>query len=172
MLYVLTDIPAYATALAAAAMLSMWRIWRQWRRQSVIDWRITRVAAAIVVNWIVGMLYVSQTHDATPWQFNMFIDSGAALTVLWHPAGREQAFIGWLYGLQIMAHLIYGALSYSAARIYPDAYYTCLTIIAYGQLAVLGDWSIGSRVEDYLSRAWRRVAANYRRARVGTAGEA
>lgn len=157
----------YVIALAAFSILGLWSGWKR----KAPRWQIWRSVVAIAFNWLAGTVYITETGDYTPWQFSLFIDSGAALAILYHPAGREQAFLGWSYGLQIAAHIVFGALVTAGYSPPQDAYYRYLTYIAFVQLLILGDWSIGGRLENYLRRLWPRFDATYRRARLRIAGE-
>lgn len=121
-----------------------------------------RVAGVVLANWCAGTVFIWQTRNFDPWEFNLFIDSLAMMVVLWHPAGKAQVLLGLLYIGQICLHIVYGSrelLSYPNDILF---YYNALTVIAWAQLLVLGGWAsgIGGAIVDVgrwaMGRAPRR----------------
>jgi hypothetical protein len=144
------DWPAYLTGLVITLVLSaIVGLCNPDPRE-----KLWRTASAIALVWALGKLYISNTGNYDPWEFNLFIDSAAMAVILWHPAGRPQAVIGWLYMLQMAYHSYYGSrelLGYSNDVV---LYYLALTVIAWSQLLTLGIWCGGIWFQDRLPRLW------------------
>jgi len=159
----MTELPIFAVGLfimlVLAALTAM--------RQKEISWQIVRCAAAILVNWIAGTLYVWRTGDFTPWHFSIFIDAAAALAVMYHPAGRVQGCIGLFYLFQIAFHVAFGIRTILHMSADPIYYYDAITYIAWAQLAAMGLWCGGVWMGDFLHRLRHRHDAAARRARAG-----
>lgn len=162
----MTSLPAYALGLLAIVLLTGLTGWKHLESRG----QLWRVGAALALNWGAGLLYVSNTGNYTPWQFSIFIDSAAALTILFHPAGRAQAYIGLFYLFQIAGHIAYGGrhlLGYPADPVY---YYDAITWVAWAQLLAVGVWSIGLWCGDILHRIRDRGHALDRRKVVRVGG--
>jgi len=142
--------PSFLAGLIAIAFLSACTAWRDVRSRE----QLSRAIVVIVLNWCAGMAYVQNSGNLTPWQFNIFIDSASAAVILWHPAGRAQAYIGLFYMLQIAFHAAYGIREVLDQRVDQLFYYDAITWIAWGQLLAMGTWCSGIWGKDAVRR-WR-----------------
>ncbi len=107
-----------------------------------------RTALAILCNWLVNTVYVMATGIYDPWLLFIATDAIAAGVVLYQPAQRVQAVIGWTYMVQIIMHVIYSVSPADMARY---SYWQTLTAIAFVQLVLLGGW-----IGGYWYRRYRR----------------
>lgn len=123
-----------------------------------------RTMAAIVLNWLAGIIYVHNTGNATPWHYNIFIDAAAAAAIMYHPASRVQGYIGLFYGFQIAGHVTFGARQLLGIPTDEVFYYDAITYVAWAQLAALGVWSGAIWVADLVYRLWNYRHADHRRA--------
>lgn len=114
-----------------------------------------RTAIAIALNWAVLTAFVLLTGIHNAWPLYLAADAATAFVILYQPAGRMQALIGWTYMAQIMIHVIF-ATSNPILADYP--YWELLLWIAWVQLALLGGW-IGGRWLGYPDRGDRLVPA-------------
>jgi hypothetical protein len=118
--------------------------------------QMLRTAGAILLNWLVGFVYVQNTGNFTPWHFSIFVDAAAALAVMYHPAGRVQGFIGLFYFFQIAGHTAFGIRRLLGLPADPVFYYDAITWVAWAQLAAMGVWCggiwIGSAVRRMRDR--------------------
>lgn len=105
-----------------------------------------RTALAILGNWIANYAYIWATGDFTPWYWFIFTDAISAGVVLYQPAQRVQAVIGWTYMVQIIMHVLY---SISPSNMAQYSYWQLLTVIAFVQLVLLGGWIGGYRYRRY-----------------------
>lgn len=101
------------------------------------DAKMMRTVAAIFANWALGTAFVLATGIYDAWAFSLALDAMTAFAILYHPAGRPQAAIGWAYIAQIIMHAVYAVSDHAIAQ---HAYWQLLTWIAYLQLALLGGW--------------------------------
>ncbi len=101
---------------------------------------VRRAAFIIMMNWVMGTIFVLATHNYTPWLFSTAIDSGAAYLILTRRSGHIPALIGVTYLLQVAIH---GGFALSNN---PDQYqyWQILTGFAFLQLLLLGGWLIGN----------------------------
>lgn len=146
--WMMLDWQAYLSGLAAMAGVS---IATGWFIPAVRE-QVLRTAAAIILVWAFGILYITNTGNYDPWEFNLFIDGAAMTAILWHPAGRGQAVVGWLYILQLVYHGYYGSRELLGADNSIDLYYNVLTVIAWVQLLAVGLWCGGIWLQDRLPR--------------------
>lgn len=142
------DWPAYLAGLVAVLAMSAATGLRHKESRE----QLWRTAGAIAFVWAFGILYTSNTGNQDPWEFNLFIDSAAMAAILWHPAGRAQAIVGWLYLGQLICHSSYGVRE--LLGFYTDIllYYNALTGIAWLQLLAVGVWCGGIWLQDRLPR--------------------
>lgn len=110
-----------------------------WRRMLALE-PLERSAATMVANWGINTLYVLATHIYDPWYWFIMTDGTAAWIVLYRPAGKPQAVIGWLYMAQIIMHCVYFLSNKDIAA---PRYWQVLIALAVVQLVVLGGWTIG-----------------------------
>lgn len=96
---------------------------------------MSRVASALILNWVAGYLFNEVFHTTTPWAWSFAIDTVSAVIVLWSPACRWQALIGASYIVQIMMHAMF-----ALGRWHPHSYWEALTAVAWLQLALLLLW--------------------------------
>ena len=116
-----------------------------------------RTAAAILGNWIANTAFVMVTGIYDPWYFFIATDAIAAGIVLYQPAQKVQAVIGWTYMAQIIIHVIY---SISPENVAKYAYWQTLTWVAFLQLVLLGGWIGGYWYRRY-RRPYPRRALDY-----------
>lgn len=104
------------------------------------DWQLARAALVVLVNWVLGTVFVLATGITDGWWFNIPIDLLAAAAIFHRLAGRWQAALAATYLVQLAGHAFYGwmAMRGDAA---PWAYYGWLTAIAWLQLLLIGGWS-------------------------------
>lgn len=140
----------YMSGLFTISLLCLVTAWRKAAQRE----QILRATAVIVSNWCAGLAYVQNSGNLTPWQFNIFIDSASAAVILWHPAGRAQAYIGLFYMLQIAFHAAYGIREVLGQQVDQLFYYDAITWIAWGQLLAMGTWCSGIWGKDAVRR-WR-----------------
>lgn len=133
------DMPSYAIGLFLVCIMAFitGSLFENSREQ------LWRSAGAILANWCVGMLYVYNTGNTSPWAFNIFIDSVAAATVLFHPAGRAQVYIGLFFAFQLAGHIAFGGRELLGLYADPFYYYDAITLVAWGQLLAMGVWGAG-----------------------------
>lgn len=162
----MTSLAAYASGLLFAVLLSLYTGWKHEEARE----QLWRVAAAILINWFAGLLYIRNTGNFSPWEFNLFIDSAAAFAVMWRPAGRVQGYIGLFYFFQIAAHVAYGIRDWAKMPNDPVFYYEAITLVAWAQLGALGAWTGGIWGKRFLHRVWHR--GNAPDCRKGTAHSA
>lgn len=105
-----------------------------------------RTAAAIGANWLANTAFVLVTGIYDPWLFFIATDAIAAGVVLYQPAQKVQAVIGWTYMAQIIMHVIYSVSTNNMAQF---AYWQMLTAIAFVQLVLLGGWIGGAWYRRY-----------------------
>ena len=129
----------YMSGLFAISLLCLVTAWRKATQRE----QILRTVLVIFLNWCAGLAYIQNSGDMTPWQFNIFIDSAAAAIILWHPAGRVQAYVGLFYMIQIAFHTAYGIREVFGQSVDQIFYYDAITFIAWGQLLALGAWCGG-----------------------------
>lgn len=130
---------------------------------------VGRCMSVIAAVWLAGFCFGSLSGDLTHWQFNILIDSLAAIFILHHPAAKMQAALGGTYAVQIVFHLTYGANEFRGTA-NPLAYYEMLTMVAYAQLAIMTGWSIGIWGRRIGHRLRRRYPALDRWASGGSLG--
>jgi hypothetical protein len=155
----MTELPAYMGGLFAmllVAVLTTW--WHPEQRKQML-----RTAAAILLNWLAGTVYVQNTGNYTPWHFSIFIDAAAALAVMYHPAGRAQGFIGLFYFFQIAGHTAFGIRRLLGLPADPVFYYDAITWVAWAQLAAMGVWCGGIWIGSGVRRLRGRGDASDRR---------
>lgn len=116
-----------------------------------------RTALALLGNWIANYAFVAMTGIYDPWYWFIATDAIAAGVVLYQPAQKLQAVIGWTYMAQIIMHVLY---SLSPSNMAQFSYWQMLTAIAFVQLVLLGGW-IGGH--------WLRRRRGYRRTDLGDA---
>jgi len=120
--------------------------------------QMIRTAMAILANWIINSGFVLATGIYDPWWFFLATDALTAWVILYHPAGKAQALIGYTYIAQILMHCVY-AVSNSVLAEY--AYWQILTAIAFVQLLLLGGWIGGfwwRRYSDHSRNSFGPVA--------------
>lgn len=156
----MTDLPAFATGLLITTLLVAFTSWRRADQRN----QLLRTMAAVALNWIVGLIYVQNTGNLTPWHYNIFIDALAAAGVMWHPAGKVQGYIGLFYFFQIAAHIAYGIRDVLGIPTDAIFYYDAITYIAWAQLIALGAWCGGIWIASSVHRPWPRIYARHHRA--------
>jgi len=155
----MTSLAAYMTGLGCVVLFCLYTGWKHEEARE----QLWRVAAAILINWCAGMLYIGNTGNQAPWEFNLFIDSAAAFAVMWRPAGRVQGYIGLFYFFQIAAHVAYGIRDWAKMPNDPVFYYEAITLVAWAQLVALGAWAGGIWGKRFLHRLGHRGNAHDRR---------
>lgn len=162
----MTNAPTFA--LGMAAMLVAVSLTAYAHSKGEVREQILRTAAAILINWIAGLIYVSTTDNYTPWHFSIFIDALAAFAVMFHPAGRVQGFVGLFYFVQIAGHIAFGLRTMLHMSVDPIYYYDAITYVAWAQLAAMGAWCGGVWIGDLLHRLRPRGDASDSRASAAT----
>lgn len=142
------DWPVYLSGLLAMLTVATWTA----MAHKDVREQVLRTAGAICIVWALGVLYISNTGNYDPWEFNLFIDGAAMMAILWHPAGRGQAAVGWLYILQMAYHGYYGGRELAGWSNDILLYYDVLTFIAYLQLLAAGVWCGGIWLQNRLPR--------------------
>jgi hypothetical protein len=105
-----------------------------------------RTALAIGLNWLANTAFVVLTGVYDPWWYFIATDAVCCAVVLYQPAKKIQAVIGWTYMAQILMHVVY-AVSNHAIAAWP--YWQALTALAFLQLLLLGGWIGGSWYRRY-----------------------
>lgn len=100
-----------------------------------------RTAIVLVGNWIVNTIYCLATGVTDPWWWFLITDAVAARIVLYQPAGKAQALIGWAYMAQILMHIVYAVSARDSFA--ADPYWQVLIALAFVQVIILGGWHIG-----------------------------
>lgn len=104
------------------------------------NWPMLRVAVVLALNWTVNTFFCFLTDDYDPWQLFFVVDGLSAAAILWPPAGRIQALIGYTYIGEILLHVVYGLAARPGAE---HLYWAVLTEVGFVQLALLGGWAGG-----------------------------
>ena len=113
-----------------------------------------RTALALLCNWLANYAFVASTGIYDPWYWFIATDAIAAGVVLYQPAQKVQAVIGWTYMVQIIMHVVY---SVSPSNVAQYAYWEMLTSIAFVQLVLLGGWIGGHWYRRYRRSNPRRA---------------
>ncbi len=101
---------------------------------------MARVASVLALNWAINTAFCLLTGLYDPWPFFFAIDALSCAAILWPPAGKVQALIGWTYIGEIVLHLLYGLAARPGAE---HLYWAVLTEVGLVQLALLGGWAVG-----------------------------
>jgi hypothetical protein len=81
--------------------------------------------------------------EMSPWRWFIVIDLVSAFAIVVRPSGRLQSYIGGIYAVQVVVHLLYG---FGGASIYGERAY--LDLLAFGggcQLLILATGAIHGR---------------------------
>lgn len=128
---------AYMLGLAVAVPAAVLTGWLSGRPE------LARCVATVFAVWCLGVAFNLATGVSDAWQFNIVIDTYAAIVILFRPAGRWQAALGSFFCAQIAMHGGYGVGQLLGKTTDPVLYYDALTSVAWVQLLLIGGWCSG-----------------------------